>query len=302
MNTSRTNPADQSDEVPNFAATIFAASKLDGPTLVGTALAAPNRAVSARFLLLADVIHMLVAGVALWPFLFTGTSVPVMFQLVITALIMLVMVRGGSWLVLGAMQANMLWGEARVQIQGVDLATVLTSAYCLAFVAYAAGFRTIRRWLRNWLGLILQTLFEAPVQNRDRSLLTELDHRRDRLADWQSLLEQSQQLLIRGARLLAVVAAASIAFVQLPIVQSGWNRNIDMDFQLWPGPNVFTMAILCMLIISLGSWRQLNSLQAKVYVKSLYVMAHFRELRSILSRSRLATKPSPRQTAVVKEK
>ncbi len=108
-------------------------------------------ALPANYLLIADLLHMVTAGVLLNLFLFSGTEVPFAFQLVITSLIMVVTVRGGGWLVLGAMQASMFLYEPRGDIISVQLSTILFGSVCLAYVAYATGFRTIRRVLRNWL-------------------------------------------------------------------------------------------------------------------------------------------------------
>lgn len=249
----------------------------------------------ASYLLLADVLHMLLAATLLSMFLFVGTEVPLVLQLIITGLIVVVMVRGGGWLVLGAMQVSMFFYETRANDANVHLSTIVYGGFCLAFVAYAAGFRTIRRLLREWLGRMLHELIVAPPFPGNRSMLTALDTRQDRLKAWVWLRQRSGHLLLRASRLLLIVIAASIAFVQLPFTKPGidswWTRSIDLDFKLWPGPNLFTLAIICLVAMTLGSWKGLGAKQARLYLKSLYVCEHYRELRSILIRGKYLSQP-----------
>ncbi len=96
----------------------------------------------------------------------------------------------------------------------------------------------------------------------------------------------------------------SIVFLQLPItrpvVQFWWERAVAMNLQMWPGPNAFVIALACLLVIVIGSWRALSPTQAKLYLKSFYVIEHFRELRSVLVRSgRLHD--SPKRVALPKK-
>lgn len=258
----------------------------------------PASPVPASYLLMADLLHMLVAAMALNMFLFVGSEVQLLFQLVITGLIMVVMVRGGGWLVLGAMQVSMFFYESRVEMTPVQLSTVISGVLCLGLVAYAAGFRTIRRMLREWLARMLYALLVHPPAIGERSVLTELDTRQQQLEDWNLLRAQSWQLLWRCGRMLAIVIVASIAFLQLPFtvpgIQAWWYRTVAMDYALWPGPNIFTVAMLCMVALIYGSWRRLNYHQARLYLKSLYVRDHFRELRSVLVRGKYLFDSLPR--------
>lgn len=257
--------------------------------------AKPVSAVPASYLLAADLLHMGTAALLLNMFLFVGTEVQLLLQLSITALIVVVMVRGGGWLVLGAVQISLFFYETRAPIVSVYLSTIFSALLCLAFVAYATGFRTIRRILREWLGRILFELVAGPSVNGPRNILTELDVRQEHLENWMWMRKQSWHLLTRCGRLLAIVLVASIAFLQLPFTLPGirvwWNRTVALDYILWPGPNVFIIALVCVLVWTLGSWRRLNRDQARLYLKTQYVRDHFRELRSILVRGRFLTGP-----------
>lgn len=253
------------------------------------------RPVAARYLLMADLLHMFLAALVLNTFLFVGTEVPWLFQLAIIALIMIVLVRGGVWLILGAMQVSMFFYETRANGTGVSLVTLIQALICLTMIAYAAGFRTVRRLLREWLGRLFQSLFEpvAPVIAKDA--WSDLEARRDQLANTLWLREQLGSLLLRSGRLLLIVVLASLAMLRLPFSRSGiadwWERTVAMDYKLWPGPTPLLLALVCLVVLAYGSWRQLNPLQARLYIKSLYVREHFRELRSILVRCGNLTKP-----------
>ncbi len=146
---------------------------------------------------------------------------------------------------------------------------------------------------------MLYALLVHPSANGQRSVLTDLDTRQQQLQDWLWLREQSWQLMWRCGRLVAIVVVASIAFLQLPFTVPGirawWERTVGMDYSLWPGPNVFTVAFLCIVAFLVGSWRRLSYHQARMYLKSLYVRDHFRELRSILIRGKYLFDPLPRQ-------
>lgn len=266
--------------------------------------AEPPHPLPAKYLLMADILHMMVAYLLLSLFLFTGTEVPLLFQLALSAVIFVVMIRGGGWLALAAMQVSMFFYETRVDEAHLQLPTIVFAVVCLAFIAYATGFRTIRRWLREWLGRGLQELIVAPPYPGNRSMLTEMDARRERLAEWQWLSQQTLMMLLRSARLLLIVLVASLAFLKLPFtrvgVQSWWDRSLAMDMVLWPGANVFTVAIVCLIILTIGSWRQLSVRQARLYLKSLYVREHYRELRSILVRGKFLSEPIVSQTKPVK--
>lgn len=252
--------------------------------------AEPPHPLPAKYLLMADILHMMVACLLLSLFLFTGTEVPLLFQLALSAVIFVVMIRGGGWLALAAMQVSMFFYETRFDYPSMQLSTIMFSVFCLAYVAYATGFRTIRRLLRDWLGRMLHLWLDDPRPAAQRNALSELDVRQDKLVDWLWLREHSGQMLMRSGRLLLIVIVASVVFIQLPItmpgIRSWWNRTVDMNFMMWPGANVFTIAILCILAITVGAWRRLNPVQARLYLKSLYVREHFRELRSVLVRSR----------------
>lgn len=257
-----------------------------------------QRPIAAKYLLMADLIHMFLAALSLNMFLFVSTEVPLLFQLAITALIMVVLLRGGAWLVLGAMQISMFFYETRVETTSVSLSTLIQAAYCLAMVAYAAGFRSIRRLLREWLGLTLQTMLTPADPPAGGNALSNLEAYQDQMADAVWLREQYVRLLIRSARIVAIVIIASFAFVRLPFtvpgIQAWWRRTADMNFTLWPGPTAFVLALVCLVVLSYGSWRRLNRSQATLYVKSQYMRDHFRELRSILVRSGQLAKPLQR--------
>ena len=261
----------------------------------------PASAVPASYLLAADLLHMGLAALLLNMFLFSGTEVQLLFQLLITGLIAVVMVRGGGWLVLGAVQISLFFFERRAPIVSVHSSTIFLALFCLALVAYATGFRTIRRLLREWLGRILFALAAQPAVTAPKSILTELDARQEQLEHWMWMRQHSWHLLTRFGRLLAIVLVASIAFLQLPFTLPGvrvwWNRTVAMDYMLWPGPNVFIFALVCVLVWTLGSWRRLNRDQARLYLKTQYVRDHFRELRSILVRGRFLTGPMVSPTA-----
>ncbi len=241
-----------------------------------------------HYLLMADVLHMSLVAIVLCLVLFTGTEVPFTLQLVITALVMVVMLRGGSWLVLGAMQVSMYFYESRAGSARLDLPIIVNAVLCLAMIAYAAGFRSIRSLLREWIGRLLYLLMIDPPKPGEQNVLASLDARRDHIESWTMLREQSLMVIIRAARLLAIVLAASIVFLQLPItrpaITAWWQRSVADGNQLWPGPTGFILAIVCLLVISIGSWRRLSELQARLYLKSDYVREHFRELRSVLVR------------------
>ncbi len=79
-----------------------------------------------------------------------------------------------------------------------------------------------------------------------------------------------------------------------------------MNFTLWPGPTAFTLALVCLIVVGYGSWRQLNRQQANLYIRTLYVRDHFKELRSILVRRNQLAKPlkvpqkvPPKKAAIV---
>ncbi len=80
---------------------------------------------------MADLLHMLIVAMLFNTFLFAGSEVQLLFQLVITGLIMVVMVRGGGWLVLGAMQVSMFFYESRASMATIELPTIASGILCL---------------------------------------------------------------------------------------------------------------------------------------------------------------------------
>ncbi len=186
-------------------------------TLTGPeAPALPQAGVPARYRLMADILHMFVAAVALCMFLFVGTEVPLLFQLSIITLIMVVLLRGGAWLVLATMQISMFFYETRDSIETLELSTLMRAVFCLGMIAYAAGFKTIRRLLRDWLGLLLQMLLTPNEGAQARSQLERLETQQEQLRDWLWLRERSSGLLIRVGRLAIIVLISSMAFLNLP--------------------------------------------------------------------------------------
>ncbi|MCC6511791.1 MAG: hypothetical protein IT423_22005, partial [Pirellulaceae bacterium] len=95
-------------------------------------------------------------------------------------------------------------------------------------------------------------------------------------------------LIGRAFRLLILVLLATFAFAQLPINPirrtQWWDRSLEMDGTLWPGPTVFMLAAFGLVILSIGQWRAQTRAQAGLFVKSSYVLYHYRELKSILVR------------------
>jgi hypothetical protein len=245
-----------------------------GISEVGTSAAStgqPSRTWRAAAVL-ADVVQLAGAGFLLDFLLFGGTEIYLLLRLAALGLLLVTISRSLGWPVLLAVQLSLLIREPsqRNMLQG--LGSLVTSLGAIGLVAYACSFKTTRREFRNLFAATLHTAIHG--------------HRTTLPARLRA--PQHPTLAVRAATLVALVLASMLVFVELPVAapmrEQWWQRSIHNGFTLWPGPVVVIVAIALLVLLGYSHWRQMNFAQARLYLRSTFVLYHYRDLKMIVMR------------------
>ncbi len=87
---------------------------------------------------------------------------------------------------------------------------------------------------------------------------------------------------------MVIVLVAMLALLRLPIsatARSNWLRNaMENDFTVWPGATLLVLSLLLVIVFMEAGWRQMTGAQASLYMRSSFVLDHYRDLRMIVVR------------------
>lgn len=222
-----------------------------------------------------------VACLLIW-LLLADVEVSLTWKALVLAGLVTAVWRSMGWIVLLAVQLSLLVREpSRPDIfPGIDAAIICVLV--LFLVAYSSSLHTTRRDLRSWIGTILHWS-NKPRGGRAGSGLSVRASK-----DRPSFDEHTLSLLTRSVKLLAVVLIAMLVFANLPIFsgvrEQWWERSMANERTLWPGPNIFLLALVCVVLFSQSEWRQISPAQARLYVRTVFVGYHYRDLRMIILR------------------
>jgi hypothetical protein len=252
------------------------------PTVADSFQSTHAPAVRWKYLVAADIVHLVAAGIVLDFLLFRGIDIHWLLRWSLIGVLFFAVLRAHAWVILLAIQLSFLLREpARTELSA-DIESFSICVAVLLLVAYACSLRTTRRQLQFWLGSGLQTLLSGQHLQAEASSASELSEphkpaRAGRLLAMQLLMP------------IAVALVAMLIFMQLPVSRSGreqwWQRSVADRFTLWPGPTVLTLAIGLLVIVWQLDWRQITPAQARLVLRSTFLSSHYRDLKMIVARS-----------------
>lgn len=257
-------------------------------------------------------------------------ELPLSSRLLVTGLLLylLLLRRWTSVVLLVLVQLDLLFREPRRVGFTDSLAASLFVLTVLCMLMFGSRYHTCREltsrssgsgpdgrlqppvhsWWRRWQSWLLP--WDAVAAARDAA-----DHREagpERAPAAQSLSGAAEQqaspvtellpawLLsaVRGAGLLLLsTLLARWLLGQLP-VRGSWqvwlSQNTDGTRELWPGPTLLTLMLALCVLISEFTWRQTVPGQARMYLRTVFVNEHYRDLRMIVRR-RLQRRRAARQ-------
>ncbi|MCC6509956.1 MAG: hypothetical protein IT423_12690, partial [Pirellulaceae bacterium] len=266
-------------------------------------LAPPAR----HYLLIGDITHICAVAWLLSFALFAGTPLDMLVQLLVTGLLMWALLSGAVWIILAAILTSLAIREPRATADFVEPSAIGYALLCLGLLAYACGFRNLRREIRLWLARLLEAIIDGaaiPLETEQgnhltlpqmtstnslasslpsslpNSLTSSLSNSTGSAATSTRLISTTLStqsagrltfhLMGRAFRLLILVLLATLAFAQLPINPirrtQWWDRSLEMDGTLGPGPTVFMLAAFGLVILSIGQWRAQTRAQAGLFV------------------------------------
>ncbi len=236
-----------------------------------------NEHAAARWLgLFIELGQLSVIGLFLELLLFEGTEVIWLIRLGVIAALLAGILKSQGWFVLLALQASLFLREPRRSEMYFGVMPVLFCVTVLAIIAYSYLGRSFRMRLSDWLVGQLRTAFSG-IENLKRK------------AEQESA--ESHWMWFSGTRLLVwfvLVSVLMIVLRRLPLtvsMRSEWLRSsIENDLTVWPGASLLVVAILLIVVFREMAWRQMSAAQASLYMKSTFMLYHYRDLRMIVLR------------------
>jgi hypothetical protein len=239
-------------------------------------------------LIVADFIQIGFVAAALAWLLLANTEASLTWRIIVTGGMVIAVWRSLAWLVLLAIQLNSFLREPPQPNTYPGFDTAVACVVVLLLLAYTCSFHTTRRQLQFLLAKLLDW-FVDPSGARKRLALEDSSARDKPTFDVQTFM-----LTVRGFKMVAVVLISMILFGTLPILpgarEEWWQRSMANGLTLWPGPALFLVGVACVVLFSQSEWRQISPAQARLYLRSVFVQFHYRDLRMILLRRQKAAR------------
>ncbi len=235
-----------------------------------------DRPMSAGWAAIGTMAQLLVCGLLLDFILFAGTSIDstIRFALVWIGLF-LVMRSQVIWLLAAIIVSHLLREPANPE-RVHDFSSFLYAVATLSIVAYTASFSNASQRIN----LSLWSLFHP-----SSVVLSELEPEaaQEVESSWTSFAMAGLQIIIN-------VLMAMLIFAHLPIsngAMSDWFfRSELIGGWVWPGPSVFLALWVVFILLREFKWRQMKVEQADLYLRTNFILEHFRDLKMILKRKR----------------
>ncbi len=224
-----------------------------------------------------DACQLLLIGLLLQLLLFEGTEVYWVLRLGVIAALLAAVVKSQGWFVLLALQASLFLREPRRADVAMGLVPVAFCVTVLAIMAYTYLGRSFRSRVSGW---IIDQMRATPG----------LGHRQDETV-WPSATASSwgRFAVVQLLTWLVVVVVAMVALRRMPIsnsMRAEWLKSsIENDYTAWPGASLLVVAVLLVVVFMEAGWRQMTAAQARLYMRSSFMLYHYRDLRMIVLRS-----------------
>lgn len=240
-----------------------------------------------------DVCQLLVIGLLLQLLLFEGTEVYWMLRLGVIAALLAGVVKSQGWFVLLALQASLFLREPRRPDVVIGLVPVAFCVTVIAIMAYTYLGRSFRRRVSGWI--IEQVRAATGFRGGTEESLVGVEAS----TSW------GRFAVMQLLTWLVVVVVARVALRRMPISNSmrgEWlQSSIENDYTVWPGASLLVVAVLLIVIFMEAGWRQMTAAQARIYMRSSFMLYHYRDLRMIVLK-RLKMKRSAASAAAVKKR
>jgi hypothetical protein len=227
--------------------------------------------------IIADLAQLFVLGLLLDLLLFEGVEVVGLVRLAVIAALLVAVLKSHGWLVLLALQASLFMREPRRPEMMLGLVPWLYGLTSICLVAYAYLGKPFRNHVSKWLAV--QTLFTIGIEERTES---EPSQSTGTSTNWIRFL--AIQFLVW----MVITMVAMLALLRLPIsatARSEWLRSaIENNFTVWPGATLLVLALLLVIVFMEAGWRQMTGAQARLYLRSSFILDHYRDLRMIVVR------------------
>lgn len=229
------------------------------------------------FLRAGDAIQWIAVGLLLEVLLFEGTNIGLTLRCLSVGVLLWAITSSRTWLVLLALQMSLFFRDHRGTQMDFSLGSMVYCLAAISLIAYICGFSTLRIKLRAEIARILRAIVEP---NRQQS--------RD-IAEFPQASRQAIAWLMRVFMSFLVVLVSVFAIMHLPISNSGrellWYRSAHNDMTLWPGPAIVVCTAAAFVFFWQINWSQMTPQQARLYLRSVFIYCHYRDLSMIVTRS-----------------
>jgi hypothetical protein len=244
----------------------------------GSDFAAAQLPVQMELLILAaEIVQLLGVGLVLDWLLFGGVAVVGLIRLGVVSAVLVGMLKSQGWLVLLAVQVSLFSREPGRPEMIIGIVPWLFGLASICIVAYAYLGKPFRTSVSRWMAT--QLLFAIGLG--------------DPTAATNSMPQTSKSNWVRFVTMqllmwMVVIFVAMLALSRLPIsvaVRSEWLRSaIENDFIVWPGASLLAITLLLVIVFREAAWRQMTGAQARLYLRTSFVLDHYRDLRMIVMR------------------
>lgn len=246
----------------------------------GQALRSP---VSTELLVpIADLAQLLVMGLLLDLLLFEGVEVSGLIRLGVVAAVLVGVIKSHGWLVLFSLQVSLFSREPSRPDMLLGLLPLLYVLCSIGLVGYAYLGKPFRNRISRWMVMQSILLLGMEKQNEERTVSESSSTAPS------ANLNGFQFVAVQFLIWMVVVFLAMLALLRLPITttaRSDWFRNaIENDFTVWPGASLLVLSLLLVIVFMEAGWRQMTGAQARLYMRSSFVLDHYRDLRMIVVR------------------
>jgi hypothetical protein len=204
---------------------------------------------------------------------------PLSIRLLVIALTLLTLKRWGGVLILLLVQADLFFRESQRQsaLSG-PLGIVFVVIVLLVLMFVASHQPLLQQISRRSVIRIVRDLLASSQQPESRP---------ETIAP-SKVVQRRLAAAIRGLALLMCCAAAARILLSLIPNNREFTENlrdlINADPSIAAGAVIIVAVVACWIVASEISWRQLSPAQARVYLRSIFLKAHYRDLRMIVVR------------------
>ncbi len=217
---------------------------------------------------IADVIVWLIIVGLLNGVLFFGTEISYYVRVPTLLLLAFCIYRLHGWVILLAIQARLWSTEWSQQYLVYDFLTIYVSLVTLGMLSYSYSPMTIRNPLRFWLAAMVYRVLEG------RNAF-EVKH----------IAQVEKSLVLRFGWHVLLTLVTMLLFSTQPrpeqVREKWWELSAQNGLLFWPGPTIVLIAVGGILLLGIWDWRQIEPSQARLYMRSLLVKSHYRELRDV---------------------